>query len=479
MRAVFWVSGSVALVMATLLRNPLFLVWRPLATPLVFAMALVALYVLLVGRFHARPGRQTALLVLWSGVLLVAGLQKGVFHWQKYRVLSSIDADARRIGEHLIVGYSDPVAMKMLVEKGLVGGIFISAHNVAGRSPASIRAEISALQNLRQAAGLPPLIVTTDQEGGIVSRMSPPLSRLPSLADVTASATQQDIEMLAFAYGEKQGRELAGLGINVNFAPLADLSSPAHGQRFDFRSLINRRAIDTDPARVSPAVIGYAHGLESSGVRATLKHFPGLGRVTADTHIFPATLATSARDLEASDWIPFREGLRATQSLLMVGHATLSAVDAKRPASRSAKVIGGIVRERWGHNGVLVTDDLTMGAIVRQGLCSAGVDAINAGIDLLLVSYDAEQYYGIFHCLRQARTRGTLNARRLDESQNRLDLLQKSLAIVPKTRSTELTQVASASTRTPAQSPSSGTSSALSCRSDSDQAPRESSFCRL
>ena len=479
MRAVLWVSGGVALLMAMLLRNPLFLVWRPLATPLVFGMALVALCVLLAGRFHARPRRQTALLILWLGVLLIAGLQEGVFRWHKHEVLSSVDADARRIGEHLIVGYSDPNTMKTLVEKGLVGGIFISAHNVAGRSPAAIRAEINALQSMRQAAGLPPLIVTTDQEGGIVSRLSPPLSRLPSLADVTENARPQDIELLAFAYGEKQGHELAGLGINVNFAPLADLSSPAHRQRFDFRSLINRRAIDTDPARVSAAIIGYAHGLESSGVRATLKHFPGLGRVTADTHILPATLASSERDLEASDWIPFRQGLRATQSLLMVGHATLSAVDAKRPASRSAKVIGGIVRQRWGHNGVLVTDDLTMGAVVRQGLCSAGVDAINAGIDLLLVSYDAEQYYKIFHCLLQARRRGTLNARLLDESQNRLELLQRSLSIAPKTLSTGVVQIASASTHSLVESPFFGTSSGLSCRSHSDRVLHALPSCRL
>ena len=261
MRTVFWVIGGAALIVTLLLRNPLFLVWRPLATPMVFAMSLVVLCVLLVGRLRAKPGRQTALLVLWSGVLLIAGLQEGVFHWRKYQVLNSVDADAQRIGEHLIIGYSDPNAMKTLVGKGLVGGIFISAHNVAGRSPADIGAEISAMQSLRQAAGLPPLIVTTDQEGGIVSRMSPPLGRLPSLADVTAGARLQDIELLAFAYGERQGRELAGLGVNVNFAPLADLSSPAHRQRLDFRSLINRRAIDADPARVSPAIIGYAHGL--------------------------------------------------------------------------------------------------------------------------------------------------------------------------------------------------------------------------
>ena len=100
---------------------------------------------------------------------------------------------------------------------------------------------------------------------------------------------------------------------------------------------------------MSAAVIGYGQGLQAQGVLATLKHFPGLGRVKEDTHLFQAKLNTSANELAATDWVPFREGLRATQSLLMVGHATLTAVDATRPASLSAKVVQGIVREQWGY----------------------------------------------------------------------------------------------------------------------------------
>lgn len=424
LRRILWIGGLLGLLIAMELRNPLFLLWRPVATALVFGAPITALLALRLT--HRQP--QAALLALWIGVLTLAGMQEGVFQWRKQAVLSSTGADAQMLGAHMIVSYGDPQAVKTLVEKGLVGGVFISTRNVQGRSSEAIRAEIAALQALRKSSGLPPLIVTTDQEGGIVSRMSPPLSSMPSLADVIADAKPEEIEWLAFSYGEKQGRELATLGVNVNFAPLADLSSPKERHRFDFRSLINRRAIDSDPERVTPAVIGYAHGLEASGVRATLKHFPGLGRVTADTHIFPAALAASESDLDTSDWIPFRDGLRSTQSLLMVGHATLSAVDPTRPASRSPEVIQGIVRQRWAHDGILVTDDLTMGAMARQGLCSAGIDVINAGIDLLLVSYDTEQYYTIFHCLLQAARHDELDTKRLARSQRRLGDFQASLS---------------------------------------------------
>lgn len=472
-----WSIGVPALPFALLLRNPLLMQWRSLATPLLLGASVIALSLIclgvgnrrtrraerssveqctagwsanFLGELGASPltpvhsalkalysrllriGQRARLLALWLAVLLIAGGQEGMFLWRKQQVLSTHDTRAQQLGAHMIIGYTDPQAMKMLVEKGLVGGIIISAQNVKNRSSAAIHAGISALQDLRKSAGLPPLIVSTDQEGGIVSRLSPPLSRLPPLAEVVTAARPEEIEMLAFAYGEKQGRELAALGVNINFAPLADLASPSEGHYLDFRSLIGQRAIDADPARVASAVIGYAHGLETSGVRATLKHFPGLGRVTSDTHLFPATLGTSASDLEASDWLPFREGLRATQSLLMVGHATLSSLDASRPVSRSAKVIRQIVRQRWGHEGVLVTDDLTMGAVVVQGLCSAGVEAINAGIDLLLVSYDVDQYYEIFHCLLQAAREDRVEHKLLGDSQRRIGKLLWTLRSVPE-----------------------------------------------
>ena len=423
-----WVGGILALASALMLRNPLFLLWRPWATLLLWSATLVLPVFFLRRGWRPRCLGDAALTVLWLCALAITVWQENTFFWHKQQVLAlTDDADARRLGAHFVIAYSDPQTIRPLVENGLIGGLFLSAQNVKGRSVAAIHAEMTELQALRRRVGLPPLIISADQEGGIVSRMSPPLSAMPSLAEVIADAAPEEIELLAFAYGEKHGRELASIGVNVNFAPLADLSPVDPQPRFDFRSQISRRAIDADPGRVSPAVIGYAHGLEAVGVRATLKHFPGLGRVTGDTHIAPAKLTASQGELERSDWIPFHDGLRATQSLLMVGHATLSAIDPKRPASRSPKVIRQIVRQYWQHDGLLITDDLTMGAVVRQGLCGAGVDALNAGIDLLLVSYDTEQYYKIFNCLLQAEKNGQLERSLLDESQRRLKHLHGSL----------------------------------------------------
>ena len=114
-----------------------------------------------------------------------------------------------------------------------------------------------------------------------------------------------------------------------------------------------------------------------------------------------------------------------------MGHATLMALDASKPASRSPKVVRQLVRERWGHDGVLVTDDLSMGAVVAQGMCGAGVDALNAGIDLLLVSYDPDQYFEVFYCMLQAQRRGQLEAGLLQRSQRRLQKLRQSFPLPP------------------------------------------------
>jgi len=450
MSLVLWGGGALALPLAWLVRHPLLLQWRPVAMPglLIASMAALCLLCWQWRRFAVPPGQRRLLLALWLTVLGLACEREASFRWHQYQVLSATDAETQALGAHLIVGYNDLPQLKVLVQRGLVGGIFIGANNVQGRSAAAIRVAIAELQSLRQTAGLAPLIVSTDQEGGLVSRMSPPLPRLAPLAEVIAGAPQDAIESLAFAYGAQHGQELAALGVNINFAPLADLSMPNTHHRMDFRSLIERRAIDADPQRVRAAVVGYAHGLEAQGVHATLKHFPGLGRVTQDTHLFSAPLAASEGELETSDWIPFREGLRATQSLLMVGHATLSAVDASQPASLSHKVVQGIVRERWGHEGILVTDDLAMAPVVQHGLCAAGVDAINAGVDLLLVSYDTDQYYEVMHCLLQAQRQGRLHTLALNASQRRLHKLQDSLRAMATPRVADSRHPADAEMRT-------------------------------
>jgi len=307
----------------------------------------------------------------------------------------------------------------VLAEKGLISGVYITRHNIVGSTVERLRDEISALQARRRAAGLPPLIVAADQEGGIVSHLAPPLTKLPALS--TLASLPPDVRAgKAEEFGRIHGQELAALGVNQNLAPVLDLRPDLKRNRFDFNTLIGQRAISDDPTTVADIARSYISGLEASGIGATVKHFPGLGRVRTDTHHFSADLDTALEELEASDWIPFRKVLAGSRAQLMIGHVTLTSVDPDRAASHSRLVVDGIVRKKWNYQGVIATDDLVMGAIYQRNVCTAVVEALNAGVDLLLVAFDGAQFYRIFACAAAASAQGKLDAATLRASEMRL-----------------------------------------------------------
>lgn len=297
--------------------------------------------------------------------------------------------------------------------------MYITRHNIRRRTVDELRIEIAALQDKRRAAGLPPLIVTADQEGGIVGHLSPPLTKVPALATLAELPPEQRKEK-AEEFGRTHGRELAALGVNLNLAPVLDLKPPVRRNRLDFHTLIGQRAIASDPAVVGEIASAYVQGLEESGVGATLKHFPGIGRVRTDTHHFAANLDTPVEELEASDWRPFKEVLARSRAALMVGHVTLTAVDPDRAASHSRRVVQGILRDKWNYQGIVMTDDLVMGAIYQHDVCRAVLEAMNAGVDLLLVAYDGAQFYRIFDCALEASRQGRLDVTALGASETRL-----------------------------------------------------------
>lgn len=360
------------------------------------------------------------LVTLWCLPPLLMAAAHLKFELRKHDVLAASAAEARQLGPHFMVGYSSFPEVARLAEQGLVGGVYVTRHNVRGRSIETLRAEIAALQEKRRAAGLPPLVVAADQEGGIVGHLAPPLTKVPALATLTGLAPD-DQQAKAEEFGRIHGRELARLGVNLNLAPVLDLKPPQRRNRLDFHTLIGQRAIATDPVVVSTIASAYVRGLEQSGVGATLKHFPGIGRVRADTHHFSASLDAPVKELEATDWLPFREVLSHSRSALMVGHVTLTAVDPDRAASHSKRVVDGIVRGKWGYQGVVMTDDLVMGAIYQSDVCKAVVEAINGGVDLLLVAYDGAQFYRVFTCALEGSRQGRLDAAMLRASEARLE----------------------------------------------------------
>ena len=411
-----WIAGLALLAAAANLHDPYLLAVRAVATPTVIGTGALGLGVVALWR---RGGMRWALFVLWGAVLACALGGELRFAHEQQAVHTATAAEAETLGRHFIIGYSHIEAIEPLATRGLIGGIFITQKNVAGRSAEALHQEIARLQQRRREANLPPLIVAADQEGGIVSRLSPPLTALPPLATLAALDPSARDQAVA-DYARTQGSELASLGVTLNLAPVVDVRR-AHGvNALDFHSLIARRAISDDPAVVTAVASTYSRALRAAGVTPTLKHFPGLGRISADTHHFGADLATSPAELERTDWLPFRQVLAEGSAFLMLGHVTLTAVDPEHPASQSRRVAEGLLRGGWGYRGVLITDDLTMEPIYHRGLCRAVVDGLNAGIDLLLLSYDDAQYYPAMACALDALRQGRLDPAMLARSRDRL-----------------------------------------------------------
>jgi beta-N-acetylhexosaminidase len=424
--------ARLALALATL---PFALNWR---LPMFASMRMTMLVVLLAVTFFLIVIEVRALRARWSSrasqivggaslVLAACGFvatasAEAQFRTARERVLNADAQQLEKLGRHVIVGYRNRADIDALIERRAIAGVFLGGIYAQGKTVATMARDIASLQDTRLRQNLPPLWVATDQEGGGVSRLSPPLPFMPTLADIVARKTDpKEREQAVIQYADRQGRDLAAIGINLNFAPVVDLN---HGivNPHDRLTRISTRAISKDPAVVTEVASTYCTTLLQSYVRCTLKHFPGLGRVFDDTHIRTADLDTGPDELALSDWLPFSKLMSDRRMFTMLSHARLTAIDKEYPVSVSDAVIGGLLRESWKHDGILITDDFSMAAISgsRDGVAGAAVAALNAGVDLILVGYDPDQYFPLMDALLLADREGRLRQDVLARSDERL-----------------------------------------------------------
>lgn len=337
-------------------------------------------------------------------------------------ILASDPDRLARLGRHIIVGFGRFDELKPLVEKRAIAGIFVTDRNVRGRKAADVAKDIQDLQDIRKAQSLPRLLVAADQEGGYVSRLSPPLKRQPPLASLLdKSKTDAELEKAVRDYAETQAHELERIGVTMNFGPVVDLRLSSH-RRDDGETQLYWRAIDSNPYVVAKVAGWYCDTLTKFNIICTLKHFPGLGRVARDTHVTTGEISASQAQLELSDWVPFRRLMGKPGIATMVGHVRIKDVDNTTPASYSDTVINSIIRSRTKGDVLLITDDLGMGAVMRSpdGIGGAAIKALNAGVDLLLLSDAALYYDPVMSALIEADTSHEINQARQIESQERM-----------------------------------------------------------
>ena len=295
------------------------------------------------------------------------------------------------------------------------GAIVLFGRNVGAGE--ELRALVAALRAL---GDVPPL-VTIDQEGGRVARIVDGVAAQPAAMAVAATG---DVE-LAEALATLLGRDLARLGISVDFAPVADLAlEPAS-------RVIGTRAYGDDPEQVAAFAIAAARGLERGGVAAALKHFPGHGATSADSHDALPVISASAETLRARDLVPFARAIAAgAASIVMSAHVAIEALDPGRPATLSPAVLTGLLRGELGFTGLVATDCLEMDAIARGvGTVRGAVEALAAGADLLLISHHLELAREAADAIAAAVRDGSVPLARLHDAHARVTALRARRAV--------------------------------------------------
>lgn len=294
------------------------------------------------------------------------------------------------------------------------GALTLFARNVG--SPEALRELVAALR----ALGEPPPLIAVDQEGGRVARVREGVAQLPSAMALGATGDVALTEEL----GTLLGRDLARLGISLDFAPVADLAlEPAS-------TVIGTRSYGDDPERVAAFASAFARGLERGGVAAALKHFPGHGATATDSHLALPRVALAAPALRRRDLVPFARAVaERAASLVMTAHVVVEAFDRERPATLSPAVLTGLLRDELGFEGVVATDCLEMDAIATTvGTVRGVVEALAAGADLMLVSHRLELAHEAAEAVAAAVRAGALPLARLEQAHARVLALRERFA---------------------------------------------------
>lgn len=268
-------------------------------------------------------------------------------------------------------------------------------------TPQQVRQLTSTLQKAAREHGLPPFLIAADQEGGQLMAVG---GATPLPGNLALGATGS-VELSRQA-GEVLGSELAAMGINVNYAPCCDVNVNPHNP------VVGTRSFGEEPDLVASLSAAMVNGIQSAGVAATAKHFPGHGDTASDSHHAIPVLMHSLERLREVELPPFSASIRAGVKLVMSGHLALPALDGRTdlPATLSSAVLQRLLRGELGYEGVIVTDALDMGAI-RQGEALGGeaVQAAVAGADLLLLNSVVDDQQRVYSSLTRALRDGRLD----------------------------------------------------------------------
>ncbi len=280
----------------------------------------------------------------------------------------------RRIGQLLIAGFDGtaiPVELRSIAKEFGLGGVILFARNIV--EPEQV-AELAF--EARHLVPDIPVWVSVDQEGGRVARLKSPFTEWPPMATLGRSGDPALAERFARALAS----ELRAVGVTLDYAPVLDIHTNPKNPVIGDRALAETA---DGVARLGRAIV---HGLQSEGVAACGKHFPGHGDTSTDSHLELPLVEHPPDRLRAVEFVPFRAAIEAQVAAIMTAHVLVPSLDEVRPSTLSPATVRGLLREELGYQGVILSDDLEMKAIASHyAVPAAGVQAVSAGCDGVLI----------------------------------------------------------------------------------------------
>jgi len=333
---------------------------------------------------------------------------------QKVDKLVANMSDADKVGQLMMIGIHGKSLnddAKFMLNEYRVGGIILFDRNMESKD--QVKTLITDINKAGKSAGLTPLFLGIDQEGGAVARMDDKLIKVPPAEEVGKAPVEQ-----AAALAKEVGTELKELGFNINFAPVADLG------------LTYGRSYSTNPDEVVRYASAVGKSYDEAGLWYSYKHFPGIGKTDVDLHADTSIVPVSKETLLSEDTKVFVDLIKKSKPntyTIMVSHAMYPQIDPDHPSSLSKAIITDWLRKDMGYNGVVVTDDMDMGALAKHyTFGDMAVQSILAGSDILLVCHEYEHMQEAYNGLMKAVKDGRISKERLDESVKRILLMKIS-----------------------------------------------------
>src|SRR5215467_4572704 len=309
-----------------------------------------------------------------------------------------------QIGQSLVAGFwgtTPSPEIIDLIRNYHIGGIILFSRNV--QDAQQVLELTHSLQLIAKTAGHPtPLLIAIDQENGMVRRLGKGTTQFPGNMALGATGSEQ----VVYDVAQATGSELKALGINMNLAPVVDVNNnPAN-------PVIGVRSFGEDPHQVARLAAAAVKGYRAAGVISDLKHFPGHGDTAVDSHLALPIISRTLEQLEAIELVPFSSGIGAGADSVMIAHISFPALTHQEalPATVSPAIVRGLLREKLGYDGVIISDCMEMSAVAETiGTERAAVMALQAGVDLVLVSHTYARQRGSIEAMQSALQAGELS----------------------------------------------------------------------